>query len=136
MSDPQRLPAPSVRHAARTAVALLLALTLLSGCKQHGGRAIASELGNPAHGAALIRHYGCGGCHVIPGIDNAEGAVGPPLVQVGRRIYIAGVLRNTPDNMVHWIRDPQGVVPGNAMPDMSIDQPDAMDIAAYLYRLR
>jgi cytochrome c len=38
--------------------------------------------------------------------------------------------------MVRWIRDPQQVVPGNAMPDMAINQPDARDIAAYLYTLR
>ncbi len=55
---------------------------------------------------------------------------------MGRRIYIAGVLRNTPDNMIHWIRDPQQVVPGNAMPDMRVDLPDAREIAAYLYTLR
>jgi hypothetical protein len=41
---------------------------------------------------------------VIPGIEGANGLVGPSLSQVGDRVYIAGVLRNTPDNMVVWLR--------------------------------
>jgi cytochrome c2 len=48
----------------------------------------------------------------------------------------AGVLRNTPPNLVRWLRDPQTVVPGNAMPDMHIDKLDARDAAPYLYTLR
>ena len=33
--------------------------------------------GSPA-GAALILSKGCGACHVIPGIEGADGMVGPP----------------------------------------------------------
>ena len=55
---------------------------------------------------------------------------------LGRRIYIAGVLRNTPDNLTRWIRDPQKIVPGNAMPDMGITEPEARDLAAFLQTLR
>ena len=46
------------------------------------------------------------------------------------------MLRNTPANLVRWIREPQAVVPGNAMPDMGVSEADARDIAAYLYTLR
>jgi cytochrome c2 len=128
-----------VRPSRRTTAflfALLLVSPLLSGCKDHGSQAIASSLGDPKRGMALIGQFGCGSCHLIPGVEGAEGVVGPPLIQVGRRIYIAGVMRNTPNKMVRWLRNPQAVVPGNAMPDMQIDQPDAKDIAAYLYTLR
>jgi cytochrome c oxidase assembly factor CtaG/cytochrome c2 len=117
-------------------VLLLLVLPLLSGCNDHGAREVARRIGSPSAGAKLIGQYGCGACHLIPGIDGAEGVVGPPLLQVGRRIFIAGVLRNTPNNMVRWLRDPQKVVPGNGMPDMHITEPDAENIAAYLYTLR
>jgi cytochrome c2 len=92
--------------------------------------------GDPAHGAALIRNYGCGACHQIPGIADADGLVGPPLSNVGVRVYLAGMLRNTPDNLVFWLRYPQRIVPGNVMPDMGITAPEARDIAAYLYTLR
>jgi cytochrome c2 len=62
--------------------------------------------------------------------------VGPPLDHFARRVYIAGVLRNTPDNLALWIHDPQAVIPGNVMPIMGVDKRDARDIAAYLYTLR
>lgn len=92
--------------------------------------------GDPAHGAALIRDYGCGSCHQIPGIPDADGLVGPPLSNIAIRVYIAGMLRNSPDNLMFWLRHPQEVVPGNVMPDMGVTAPDARDIAAYLYTLR
>jgi cytochrome c1 len=92
--------------------------------------------GDPKRGAALIQRYGCGACHTIPGITGANGLVGPPLTMMGRRIYIAGVLRNTPDNMMRWIRDPQKIVPGNAMPEMGITEAEARDLAAFLETLR
>ena len=98
--------------------------------------------GEPAtsHGDAeairLVEAHGCGGCHVIPGITGANGHVGPPLTGMGRRVFIAGMLRNTPDNMVRWLRDPQSVVPGNAMPNMGRDARDARVLSTYLATLR
>jgi cytochrome c2 len=91
--------------------------------------------GAAARGAKLIEELGCGACHVIPGIHGANGLVGPSLSQVGKRIYIAGVLRNTPDNMIRWLRHPQAIVPNNAMPDMHLSEQQARDIASYLYTL-
>lgn len=92
--------------------------------------------GDARRAPALIRQLGCGACHLIPGVSNANGNVGPPLTRFGGRTYIAGMLDNSPSNLVRWIRDPQGVVPGNAMPDMGISDAQARDIAAYLYTLR
>jgi len=84
-----------------------------------------------------MRHpYGCGACHVIPGVTGATGMVGPPLDGWSRRVYIAGNLANTPENLVRWIRYPQAVEPGTAMPDLGVNEADARDIAAYLYSLR
>ena len=92
--------------------------------------------GDAQRGTEWIAHFGCGGCHTIPGVQGANGNVGPPLTGIGERIYIAGMLRNTPAALVRWIRAPQSVVPGNAMPDMGISEAQARDIAAYLYTLR
>ena len=92
--------------------------------------------GDAQRGAEWIAHFGCGGCHTIPGVQGANGNVGPPLIGIGERIYIAGMLRNTPAGLMRWIRTPQSVVPGNAMPDMGISDAQARDIAAYLYTLR
>jgi cytochrome c2 len=92
--------------------------------------------GDPQRGAALIKSVGCGACHFIPGIGDADGKVGPPLTDEGDRAIIAGVLANTPDNMITWLKDPQSVVPGNAMPNLGLNDHEARDIAAYLYTLR
>jgi cytochrome c2 len=92
--------------------------------------------GDARAGAVAIRKYGCNGCHTITGIEGAHGMVGPPLDHFAYRVYIAGKLPNTPDNLMHWIQKPQEVVPSNAMPDMGIGEKDSRDIAAYLYSLR
>lgn len=93
--------------------------------------------GGDAHrGRQLIAQLGCGGCHTIPGVRNARGNVGPPLNAFGDRRFVAGMLENQPDNLIHWLEHPQSVVPGNAMPEMGISQAQARDIAAYLYMLR
>ncbi|MFC5499708.1 c-type cytochrome [Caenimonas terrae] len=92
--------------------------------------------GDLRRGEALIRQFGCASCHAIPGIGGARGNVGPPLNHVGSRTFIAGMLRNNPANLVRWIRTPQSVVPGNAMPDLGLTEVQARDIAAYLYTLR
>jgi cytochrome c2 len=115
----------------------MLAL-LLAGCGEDTD-ASASPLdvrGNAKHGKQLIQQFGCGSCHVIPGVENADSMVGPPLNSWRKRIYIAGLLRNTPDNLQRWIQHPQRIVPNNAMPDMGITDEQAQDIVAYLYTLK
>jgi cytochrome c len=62
--------------------------------------------------------------------------VGPPLTMFARRAYIAGQLPNEPDNLIRWIRDPQAVEPGTAMPSLGVEPAVARDMAAYLYTLR
>ena len=86
-------------------------------------------------GRQVIEAAGCAACHTIPGVPAALGNVGPPLARIGDRTFIAGMLTNTPANMIRWLRFPQSVVPGNAMPDMKLSDPDARDIAAFLYTL-
>jgi cytochrome c len=86
-----------------------------------------------AQGYRLIVNYGCGACHMIPGIVGANATVGPPLDHFYERRYIAGKLPNTLDNLTAWIQNPQRYVPGNAMPDLGVSQADARSIAAYLY---
>ena len=118
----------------RALPALLLALV--------GSTALAQEnvpplaVGSPARGAALIAEKGCGACHQIPGIAGANGLVGPPLTLMGRRIFVAGLLRNTPQNLAAWVLEPQRFVPGNAMPSAGLTESEALDVAAYLETIR
>jgi cytochrome c len=108
------------------------------GC--NGGRSTrgytVSSIGNPTRGKELIVGYGCGGCHVIPGVHAARGMVGPPLLYFSQRTMIAGELPNTPANLVRWIENPKAVEPHTAMPDLGLTEDQAYDVAAYLYTLR
>jgi cytochrome c len=115
---------------------VLLLSAALAGCEQGKATGPDNFKGDPKHGEDLVRNYGCGGCHDIPGVANADGNVGPPLHRIGTRAYIAGFLQNSPDNMAFWIQDPQKVLPGNAMPAMGIPPTEARDIAAFLYTLK
>ena len=92
--------------------------------------------GSPSRGREAIDRYGCGACHEIRGVRGANGLIGPPLNNIGDRMVLAGQLPNTPDNMMRWIREPQSVESGSAMPDMNVTENDARDIAAFLYTLR
>jgi cytochrome c1 len=82
---------------------------------------------------ALVAHE-CGACHRIPGIPGARGTVGPPLGDLRDRLYIAGRLPNEPDHLVNWIMDAPSHDPLTAMPDLAVDEAEARDIAAFLYR--
>ncbi|HEY0972439.1 MAG TPA: c-type cytochrome [Gemmatimonadales bacterium] len=118
---------------------LIVALPLLlASCDQGQGgmnEAQAARLtgGDAQRGRDAVRRYGCGECHSIAGVPGANSLIGPPLTGIGKRAYVAGVLTNTPGNLVRWIRDPQGVDSLTAMPDMGVTEADARDIAAYLY---
>lgn len=94
-----------------------------------------SSIGNPTRGKELIVGYGCGGCHLIPGVHAARGMVGPPLLHFSQRTMIAGELPNTPANLVRWIENPKAVEPHTAMPDLGLTEDQAYDVAAYLYTL-
>lgn len=117
------------------AVAGLTLFSIVGDSADEERMARAREIGDPAAGAELIDRAGCGSCHIVPGVRGAEGLVGPPLIHWSRRVYIAGLLRNTPTNTVTWLTSPQDVVPGNAMPDLDLTKEQARDITAYLYTL-
>ena len=118
---------------------LLLTMAGAAACSApgDGDAAVANSIGgDPARGRAMLRKYGCQSCHSIPGVAGANGLVGPPLGGIASRAYIAGVLPNTPENMLRWIEDPKGVDSLTAMPNTGVTDADARHITAYLYTLR
>jgi|SRR3546814_5152963 cytochrome c len=106
---------------------LLFALPLLGGC-QAGAE--------PALNAEALISARCGACHRVPGVVGANGRVGPSLDGFGRQQIIAGYFPNTPGNLVRWLRDPQRMLPGNAMQDTGLTEEQARAVAAYLYSLK
>lgn len=94
-----------------------------------------TRMPDPSRGRLALHSYACITCHSIPGVVGPEADVGPPLGGIAERTYIAGVLPNTFENMMLWIRDPIAVDPLTAMPDMEVTEQDAADIATYLQTL-
>ena len=88
-----------------------------------------------SQGKKLVAAYGCGSCHIIPGVPTSKGHVGPPLDRFGLRHYIAGAVLNTPTNLTAWLVAPESIEPGTAMPSVGATAEDAAHMAAYLLSL-
>lgn len=98
--------------------------------------AISSAAADLERGKVALQQYGCVTCHVIPEVVAAIHPVGPSLQGIGARAYLAGIVPNTRENMIRWLRSPQAIDPASAMPDLSVSERDARDIAAFLDTLR
>jgi len=97
---------------------------------------VSSDAEDPKRGKVALQQYTCVTCHVIPGVVAAVHPVGPSLEGIAVRSYLAGIVPNTRENMIRWLRSPQAIDPASAMPDLGVTERDAQDIAAYLDTLR
>ena len=111
----------------------LILVAVLGACSERLPEPEPLTGGDPRAGRELIRQVGCGSCHRIAGVPGANATVAPPLEKMKSRLYIAGRLTNTPQNLVSWIRNPRALDPKTAMPALGLDERQARDIAAYLY---
>jgi mono/diheme cytochrome c family protein len=93
---------------------------------------VGAVVGDPERGRLALAQYACVACHVIPGVVAPAGRVGPSLAGMSERSIVAGLKANTPEGMIEWIRHPEKVSPGTAMPNMGVTEQDARDMAAYL----
>ncbi len=132
----------SSRRYIRWAKLSLLGVTLcvalsFAGCNREDHRAIrAITGGEPERGRVLIRTLGCATCHIVPGVYDVEGLVGPSLERIASRAYLAGRIENNPENMQRWVRYPKSVDPETVMPQIEMSEQDSRDVTAYLYTLR
>jgi mono/diheme cytochrome c family protein len=95
-----------------------------------------AAIGNADRGHHAFQQYACIVCHEIPGVVGASVPVGPPLEHMALRGFIAGVVENTPQNLVRFLRAPEQFVPDGAMPNLGVSERDARDMAAYLQSLQ
>jgi len=114
---------------------LTLPLVLLAGCG-NTNQAPAGLQGDPERGRVALAQHACRACHIIPGVTGSEVYVGRTLDDLGDRQYIGGNLPNNQANLVRWIRAPQTIDPGTAMPAMGVSKRDALDMSAYLLTLK
>ena len=134
-------------HENRVLSSVLVGLVVLSGLvgiMKFSGRTRIPETpqytlvgAQPEQAPAAFTAYGCPACHTIQGVDGQRGKVGPKLDgHFAKQAYIAGKLANTPDNLTTWLRLPQKVEPGTAMPNLGVSESAARNMAAYLYSLK
>lgn len=75
----------------------------------------------------------CLSCHAVT--PNGAG-LGPNLNGFASRDKVAGILDNTPDNIKHWVTDPQAVKPGNKMPSLGLNETQVNNVVEYLRTLK
>ncbi|MDY6945815.1 MAG: c-type cytochrome [Pseudomonadota bacterium] len=117
-------------------IGLVFISVMLGACapgSDHAPRVIG---GDADKGRVALAQYECGVCHVIPGIPDAVGKVGPALDDYSRRSYVAGKFPNQPETLVRWIVDAPSMAPQTAMPAIAMSQQEARHMAAYLYERR
>jgi cytochrome c oxidase subunit 2 len=99
-----------------------------------------------ARGQEIFVRSVCAACHTVDG-TSARGNLGPNLARLGARTTIAaGILENTPENLVAWIRDPARFKPGVKMPGVAqgggglpptgLSEEQIEAVAAYLSSMR
>jgi cytochrome c len=116
----------------RAGFACGVVVATLAGCLPAGSGTDAAS----AQGPLLLEQYGCGTCHVIPGVRRANGRIGPTLESFARHAYIAGEIPNHPEMLVRWIQQPSALVPDTLMPDQAVREAHARAMGAYLMQLR
>ena len=112
----------------------IIAALLLMGCGEDPAPTVAG--GDAAEGRRIVAAQGCTACHVVPGSGAPQGHAGPSLQGFARRGYVAGVLPNTRDNLIRFLRDPAAIAPRTAMPAPALDDAQLRHVAAFLVTLR
>jgi cytochrome c oxidase subunit II len=104
--------------------------------QQQRAPAVAPTTGDAQRGAQLFTQRTCINCHAISGTA-AQARVGPDLTHYASRgILGAGVLTQTPENTMRWLKNPQEVKPGNRMPNLHLAPDELRDLTAYMESLK
>lgn len=83
-------------------------------------------------GREVFMEHACSVCHAIRGTP-AFATMGPDLTHLASRVSLAaGTLPNTRGHLAGWISDPQGIKPGNQMPNVDLEAHELLALVAYL----
>lgn len=115
---------------------LVLACLCLAACDGPPDRTPALGDADAAKGRQLVTDKGCVACHTFPDIKWPRGGLGPSLEDFARQGLIAGRLPNQPGVLMQFVRNAPGLVPGTAMPAITMTDQEALDVTAYLLTLK
>ncbi len=89
----------------------------------------------PAPAEQLFRAK-CEKCHTLVAAEPSSGK-GPSLAHLASRETLGGgIQRNTPENLMLWLTDPQAAKPGNRMPNIPLTAEERRALLMYLESLR
>lgn len=101
-----------------------------------GQKQPAVEDASVADDKRIYQSLSCVSCHTVRGTTSA-GKFGPDLTHLmSRQTLASGVLRNTPQNLRSWLKDPQVIKPGCLMPDMHLTGKELDAVVSYLVTLK
>jgi cytochrome c1 len=119
-----------------TGLAMLAAVGCASGSGSASPTVAATPgVGDAARGKNVFTAKVCIGCHQVSG-EIAGGMTGPDLRGFGSRPRIAAVVPNTPENLWHWLENPQRTKPGTLMPRTPLTAEELDDLVAYQESLK
>jgi cytochrome c oxidase subunit II len=96
-------------------------------------RATRNDVPDPAK---LLFRNKCERCHTVVATEPSSGK-GPSLAHLASREFLGGgIMRNTPENLMLWLTDPQVAKPGNRMPNTPLTVNERAALLAYLESLR
>ena len=85
---------------------------------------------------ATFLSLSCVSCHTVSG-TSASGTFGPDLSHLMSRDTLgSGVIPNTHEKLLAWVKDPQAIKPGNLMPNMQLNSRELEEVVAYLFSLK
>jgi mono/diheme cytochrome c family protein len=102
---------------------LVLACFSLVACDGPPDRTPTLGDADAATGRRLVADKGCVACHTFPDVKWPRG-------------LIAGQLPNQPGVLMQFVRNAPGLVPGTAMPAITMSDQEARDVTAYLLTLQ
>jgi cytochrome c oxidase subunit 2 len=89
-----------------------------------------------AAGRRVFETQACMNCHTVRGTA-ATGRFGPDLTHfMSRDTLASGAVKNTPDNIRTWIKDPSILKPGALMPAMQLSDEQIDQLTAYMETLK
>ena len=87
-------------------------------------------------GHKLFMENACANCHTIRG-TTAKGKFAPDLTHLmSRKTIASGIVPNTREYLLQWVRDPQTLKLGCNMPDMKLTNQEVKKIVDYLVTLK
>jgi cytochrome c oxidase subunit 2 len=98
-------------------------------------QALAANEPGVADGRRIFEQTACLNCHTVKGTVGT-GRFGPDLTHLMSRDTLgSGVIKNSPEHLRAWIKDPSQFKPGVLMPAMNLNDHELDQLVAYLVTL-